>query len=60
MQVNWYWLIVGLVPYTIKQQQATDEQVLTVKALFWRLTLRWRSGRYSWDLVIPFIEHLRQ
>ena len=60
MQVNWYWLIVGLVPYIIKRQQMKDEQVLTVKALFWRLTIRWGDGCNSWDLSIPFIEHLRQ
>lgn len=60
MQVNWYWLIVGLVPYTIKQQRVKDEQVLTIKALFWRFTIRWKSGRRSWDLCVPFIEHLRQ
>ena len=60
MQVNWYWLIVGLVPYTIKQQRAKDEQVLTFKALFWRLTIRSGNGRCSWDLSIPFVEHLRQ
>jgi hypothetical protein len=60
MQINWLWLIVGLVPYIIKLQFTTDEQVLTVKALFWRLTIRWRNEHSSWDLRIPFIEHLRQ
>jgi hypothetical protein len=60
MQINWYWLIVGLVPYTIKQQKATNDQDLTVKALFWQLTIRWGNGRRSWNLSIPFIEHLRQ
>lgn len=60
MQINWYWLIVGIVPYTIKRQRMRDEQVLTVKALFWRLTICWGSGPSSWDLSIPFIERLRQ
>jgi hypothetical protein len=44
----------------IKRQQTKNEQVLTVKALFWRLTIRWRKGQCSWDVYIPFIEHLRQ
>ena len=60
MQVNWYWLMVGLVPYTIKRQRIKKEQALTVKALFWRLTIRGENGCRSWDLSIPFIEHLRQ
>jgi hypothetical protein len=60
MQINGYWLIMGLVPYTIKQQRMKDERILTLKALFWRLTIRWGNGRSSWDLSVPFIEHLRQ
>jgi hypothetical protein len=59
MQIHWFWLL-GLVPYTIKRHQTKDEQVLTIKALFWRLTIRWGNGCRSWDLSIPFIEHLRQ
>ncbi len=60
MQVNWYWLIVGIVPYSIKQQRAAHEQIFTIKAFFWRLTIHWRNGRRSWALSIPLIEHLRQ
>ena len=60
MQINWFWLAVGLVPYSIKRHQTKEEQLLTVKALFWRLTIRWRQGQCSWDVYIPFIEHLRQ
>ena len=60
MQINWFWLIVGLVPYTIKRQKTKDEQVLTLKALFWRLIIRWKKGQCSWEVYIPFIEHLRQ
>ncbi len=55
-----HWLAVGLIPYSIKRQHTKNEQVLTVKALFWRLTIRWReNGQCSWDVYIPFIEHLR-
>src|SRR5260370_23495782 len=32
MQIHWFWLIAGLVPYTIKRQLTKDEQVLTVEA----------------------------
>ncbi len=59
MQINWLWLGVGLIPYSIKRQQAKNEQILMIKALFWRLTIRWKEGQVSWDLYIPFIEHLR-
>ena len=59
MEINWFWLAVGFIPYYIKRHQTKDEQLLTVKALFWRLTIRWKE-QCSWDLYIPFIEHLRQ
>ncbi len=54
------WIVVGLLPYFIKQQKGKKEQILTIKALFWRLTVRWKEGQASWDLYIPFIEHLRE
>ncbi len=60
MQINWLWLVVGLVPYSIKRQYSKDEQMLSIYALFWRLTIRWQSGTCSWDLSIPLITHLKQ
>jgi hypothetical protein len=60
MDINWLWLVVGLIPYSIKRHQTKDEQLVTVKAIFWRLTIRLRQGQCSWDLYIPFIEHLQQ
>jgi len=60
MDINWLWLVVGLIPYSIKRQYMKNEQMLTIKALFWRLTIHWKDGQCSWNLYIPFIEHLQQ
>ena len=60
MDINWLWILIGLIPYSIKRQEIKNEQILTVKALFWRLTIRRKAGQVSWELYIPFIEHLRQ
>ena len=60
MQINWFWLAVGLIPYSIKRQHRKDEQELNIYALFWRLTIRWRHRKRSWDLSIPLITHLKQ
>jgi len=60
MQINWLWLAVGLLPYSIKRHQAKDGQILTVKALFWRLTIRWKKGQRSWEISFPWIEHWQQ
>ncbi len=60
MQINWLWLAVGLIPYSIKRQQTKDEQMLSMHALFWRLTIHWLHGKCSWELSIPLITHLKQ
>ena len=60
MQINWLWLAVGLLPYSIKRRNTKDEQVLGIHAFFWRLTIRWRHGTCSWDLSLPLITHLKQ
>jgi len=60
MQISWYWIVIGLIPYSIKRQKTKNEQTVIVKALFWRLTFRQKGEQSSWDVYIPFIEHLRQ
>ena len=59
MQINWFWFVVGLLPYSIKRQHMKDMQILSICALFWRFTIRWQHRKCSWYLSIPFIEHLR-
>ena len=60
MQVNWLWLAVGLIPYSIKRQHTKDEQVLDMHALFWRFTIRWHNSTCSWELSLFLITHLKQ
>ncbi len=60
MHINVLWLAVGLIPYTIKRQKESDGRIFTAKALFWRLTVKWKKGDCSWVLSLPFIEHIRQ
>ncbi len=58
MQINWFWLVVGLLPYSIKRQRMKNEQSLSVQAFFWRITIRWRQGKCSWIVSVPLITHL--
>jgi hypothetical protein len=60
MQINWLWLAVGLVPYSIKRRQAKNVQLVDARALLWHLTLRWQKGQCSWEISLPLIEHWRQ
>lgn len=59
MQINWLWLVVGLIPYSIKRQHTKSEQILSMYALFWRITIRWQCEKRSWELSIPLITHLK-
>ncbi len=60
MQINWLWLAVGLIPYSVKRRQTRNEQMLSIHALFWRLIIRRQQGTCSWDLSIPLITHLKR
>jgi len=60
MQINWFVIVAGIVPYSIKRCQIKDEQVLSMKALFWQLIIRRKKEQLSWEIYIPFIGHLRQ
>jgi hypothetical protein len=59
MQINWLWLAVGLMPYSIKRQHTKNEQVVRVRALFWLLVIHWKQERCSWEISFPLIEHWR-
>jgi hypothetical protein len=60
MQINLSWLIVGLLPYYIKRDKTKDRQILTVKALFWLVTIHWEKEQYLWEVSIPLVKSLRQ
>ena len=60
MEINWFWIVLGIIPYSIKRYRVKDEQVLSVKAIFWGLIIRWKKRQRSWQFYSPFIEHLRE
>jgi hypothetical protein len=57
----WPWLVVGMIPYTLKQQFLTDgTRLLQAHAFFWSAEIRLsRKGRTQWTIRIPLIERLR-
>jgi hypothetical protein len=59
MQINWLWLAVGLLPYSMKRQKTKNERVVRIRALFWRLRIHWREMDCSLDISFPLIEHWR-
>ncbi len=42
MQINWFWLAIGLMPYFIKRQHTKDEQMLSIyviSSISWRFCI---------------------
>lgn len=60
MQINWFWLALWLIPYSIKRLHTENTQILSVCALSWRLIIHWKNGKYSWGIAIPLITHLKE
>ena len=65
---NWFWFLLGFIPYRIEREFIRNGWQLDIKALFWTFTVtrrihrrkRRRFQRTSWTLRIPFIEKLRE
>lgn len=60
MQINWFWITVGFIPYSIKCKQTKDERIFTVQAIFWRVTICKSQKKCSWDIAIPLIEYMKR
>lgn len=57
----WLWLLVGLLPYTVKRTYlAGGVNLIEIRALTWSLHIRRRpSERNDWTIRIPLIEQFR-
>lgn len=57
----WMWLVIGLVPYSIKMEYRTGGgKFLEVRALFWWLIVyQRRNGRCDWKVRVALIYKLR-
>jgi hypothetical protein len=56
----WLWLLVSVIPYSIKRQQRPDMQSLTLSALFWQFCIKYQKGYGSWSFSIPWIEQMQR
>jgi hypothetical protein len=51
----WTWLLVSVVPYSIKRRKTLKLQSLVVSALFWQFCLSYQKGQYSWSFSLPWV-----
>ena len=66
--LHWFWFVLGFVPYWVERKRIRHGWQLTVRALFWTLTItrrsfkrrRRRRTRTSWRFRLPIVEKLRQ
>jgi hypothetical protein len=59
MDKIWIWLLMGCLPYSLQREKANNTQSIQLRAVFWRATIRWYKGGYSWHVSLPFIEQFR-
>lgn len=56
----WIWLLVSLIPYSIKRQQTPHMQSLVLAALFWQFTLKYQKRQCLWSFSLPCIEQIQR
>lgn len=57
MLEQWYWLIVGLLPYRMRWEK---QECFVLQALFWTVEIRLEEGLFCyWEVYCPAIERLR-
>jgi hypothetical protein len=52
----WIWLLVSIVPYSIKRRKTPDMQSLVLSALFWQFSFTYQKRQYSWSFSLPWIK----
>ncbi len=55
----WIWLLVSIVPYSIKRRQTSKMQSLALSALFWQFCLTYQKRQYSWSFSLPWIKQMQ-
>jgi hypothetical protein len=56
----WVWLLLSIVPYSIKRQRASNMQSLVLSALFWQFSFKHQKKQYSWSFSLPWIKHMQR
>lgn len=56
----WIWLVVSIIPYSIKRQQTPTMQSLVLAALFWQFTLKYQKRQCSWSFSLPWIKQMQR
>lgn len=56
----WTWLLVSIVPYSIKRRPREKRQSLALSALFWQFSLIYQKKQYSWSFSLPWIKHMKR
>lgn len=53
----WIWLLVSVVPYSVKRERTSNIQSLVLSALFWQFCIKYQKRyHYSWSFSLPWIE----
>jgi hypothetical protein len=56
----WIWLLLSIIPYSIKRQRESHMQSLVLAALFWQFSLTSQKGRYAWSFSLPWVRRIQR
>ncbi len=60
MHIQWFWLVVSLLPYTIERQKTSNMQSLVLSALLWQFSCTYQKKQCTWSFSLPWIKHVQQ
>lgn len=56
----WIWLLLGIIPYSMKRRRGSHRQSLVLLALFWQFSLTSQRGQYAWSFSLLWIKHMQR
>lgn len=56
----WIWLLLSIIPYSIKRRKGSHMQSLVLLALFWQFSLTSQRGQYAWSFSLPWVKRIQR
>lgn len=56
----WIWLLLSIVPYSIKRRRTVNMQSLVLSALFWQFSFTYQKRQSSWSFSLPWIKRMQR
>lgn len=55
----WIWLLLSIIPFSIKRRRGSNMQSLVLSALLWQFSLTYQRRQYAWSFSLPWVRHVQ-